>query len=80
MYRMELALIIVMGVNDLHARFIRLVYLCFSVYGTIPLSQMSIGQVYLDKAMARNSLTLVNYFDKPNEQRTSLLGLCRDEK
>jgi hypothetical protein len=26
MYRMELALIIVMGVNDLHARFIRLLY------------------------------------------------------
>ncbi len=41
---------------------------------------MSIGQVYLDKAMARNSLTLVNYFDKPNEHRTSSLGLCRGEK
>ncbi len=29
MYRMELALIIVMGVNDLHARFIRLFYFLF---------------------------------------------------
>ncbi len=34
MYRMELALIIVMGVNDLHARFIRLFYFFVSVYGT----------------------------------------------
>jgi len=34
----------------------------------------------LDKAMARNSLTSVNYSVKPNEQKTSLLGLCRGEE
>jgi hypothetical protein len=34
----------------------------------------------LDYAVARNSLILMNYFDKPNEQKTSSLGLCRGEK
>jgi hypothetical protein len=33
---------------------------------------MSIGQVYLDKAMARNSLTLVNIFDKQCGQMSKL--------
>jgi hypothetical protein len=47
---------------------------------TISLSQTSRRQVYLDYAVARNSLTLVNYFVKPNEQKTSLLELCRGEK
>jgi hypothetical protein len=36
MYRMELALIIVMGVNDLHARFIRLFYFCVWNYSVKP--------------------------------------------
>jgi len=48
--------------------------------GTISISQTSREQVHLDYAVARNSLTSVNYFDKPNEQRTSSLGLCRGEQ
>ena len=38
---MELALIIVMGVNGLHARFIRLLNLYISVYGTISIITVS---------------------------------------
>jgi hypothetical protein len=33
---------------------------------------MSIGQVYLDKAMARNSLILMNIFDKQCGQMSNL--------
>ncbi len=58
----------------------RLFYLYYSVYGTIPLSQTSIGQACLDKAVARNSLTLVNYSVKPDEHWTSLLGQGRGEE
>ncbi len=35
MYRMELALILVMDVNDLHARFIRLLYLYVKTDGSL---------------------------------------------
>jgi hypothetical protein len=35
MYRMELALIIVMGVNDLHARFILFLFCCMEPIGLI---------------------------------------------
>jgi hypothetical protein len=77
---MELALIMFLCENSFHARFIRLFYFFVSVYGTIPLSQMSIGQVYLDKAMARNSLILMNYSVKPNEHWTSLLGQGHGEE
>jgi hypothetical protein len=30
--------------------------------------------------MARNSLMSMNYFVKPNEQRTNPFGLCHGEK
>ena len=39
---------------------------------TILLSQMSRGQACLDYAMARNSLTLVNIFDKQCGQMSNL--------
>jgi len=37
------------------------------------------SQACLSYAMAKNSLTLVNYFDK-QEQKQSLLWLCRAQK